>query len=307
MKLLITGVTGFLGSHIAKLLVNLEYEIVALKRNTSDISKLAFFDRITWYDIDDDDWIPRVTDFAPDIIIHTAWIGVDNDSRDNWQNQLSNVSLINNLLEVARLSRTRKFIALGSQAEYGMFKGKISEYNDVNPVTAYAAVKCVMQKIIQSFCELHSIEWIWLRVFSIFGERESSKWLIPNTIFKLLNGENDIPFTEGKQKYAYLYVRDFAHAVNAVICSSINNSGIYNISSTVPVELRYILTTIRDIINPKANLAFGSLPYRQNQSMHIEGDMTKFNKAFGNIEESDINQALKDVVHFYKEQKNESI
>lgn len=299
MKILITGSTGFLGSHIAELLVNLDYDVFALKRKTSNIDILPFCHNVKWYNIEDN-WIEEAISFSPEIILHTAWSGVDSISRNDWEEQLSNIPFVNNLLEIARLSHSEKFISLGSQAECGFFSGKIDENQKLNPVTAYGAVKCSISKGIQSFCEIHDITWVWLRVFSVFGERESDKWLITNTILRLLNGEVSFDFSEGKQKYAYIYVKDFASAVLSVINGEKGCSGVYNLSSANPLELKKIIIQIRDMINPLAKLNFGVISYRPNQSMHIEGDMTKFSKEFGPIKESNFKEALEQLIIYHK-------
>lgn len=307
MRILLTGATGFLGSHIAESLLTDKYEILALKRTISKYDNLSFTHSVLWVDIDTLGWEKRVVEFSPSIIIHTAWIGVSSEGRDNWNDQLENIDFMTQLLELARLCGNCKFISLGSQAEYGNFSGKIDETYPVNPTNAYGFVKVSAQRMLQSFCEIHNICWYWLRVFSVFGERESDKWLIPNVIKAILQGEEKIDCTFGQQRYSYLYVKDFAEAVKKIVKSDGNYSGIYNISSNHPIKLRTLLEMIKEKTNPNFQLNYGALPYRSGQSMHMEGDASKFQSQFGDIVLSDFENKLEKTINYYKEQNHETI
>ena len=91
MRVLLTGATGFLGSHLLKALVSKGYEVVVLKRSTSDIWRLKGFENtFKSYDIDR---VPLQTAFEEqpiDTVIHTAWAGVASTDRGNWEIQMEN-------------------------------------------------------------------------------------------------------------------------------------------------------------------------------------------------------------------------
>lgn len=308
MKILLTGATGFLGSHIAETLINGEHEIIATRRRTSKYDRLPFNQSIAWVNTDQNGWKKQVIAFSPEIIIHSAWIGVDSDNRNRWDSQLSNISLMMELLELGKRCEIKKFISLGSQAEYGHFYGKIDESYPVSPTNSYGMVKLSVLEMLRSYCDIYHIDWYWLRVFSVFGERESDSWLIPSVIERILRNEKSMDFTQGEQKYAYLYVRDFALAIKKVVESAKSCSGVFNISSNSPVKLHKLLNVIVGRINPDFELNFGAIPYRPNQSMHIEGDTSKFRNAFGDIEVSDIENSLDKTIEYYKEKiQNEII
>lgn len=308
MKIVLTGATGFLGSHIAEALVNEGYEVLATKRTTSQYLTLPFSRSVSWVNTDDNDWEEQICLFSPEIIIHAAWVGVDASNRDDWAAQLANIHFMGQLLNIASKCHILKFVSLGSQAEYGQFSGKINEYYPVHPTSAYGAVKLSVLEMLRSFASIYHFEWYWLRVFTVFGERESDKWLIPSLITRMLNKETYMDCTKGEQVYSYLYVRDFASAINKVIKRSTDNSGVYNLSSNAPMQLVDLLTQIRDAVSPSFAINFGALAYRANQAMHIEGDITKFESTFGEIKKTEFAQSLAATINYYKERSlNETI
>jgi nucleoside-diphosphate-sugar epimerase len=300
-KVLISGVTGFLGSYIAESLIDHHDQVIGLKRSTSDLHRCKnFLNKITWINGDDTDWKQQVIHHQPNILIHSAWAGVSADKRTEWKEQLSNLNLVLDLLQVGSELKVSKFIGLGSQAEYGTFSGKVDESYPTNPNTAYGAVKLMASVLIKSFCEANSINWYWLRLFPMFGEKEDGSWLIPSVIKSILH-KNSMDLTPAMQKYAYLYVKDFAEYVSLLVHKDLASAtcGVYNISSDNAVTLKYLIEKIRDGINSTVALNFGSLPYRPYQSMHLEGDMSKFSSNIGKIDLHNFDETLQRTIDYY--------
>jgi len=298
-KVLITGITGFLGSHIAENLVSNDITVIGLKRKGSNIWRCQdFANKIHWVDIDDEGLFKEeLKRHSFDTIIHGAWIGVESNDRDNWIVQSKNIPFLVELLDVAKEVGTEKFIFLGSQAEYGNIDGKISEEDKTQALNAYGSIKLACLEIVMTFCNTNDINWIWLRLFSLFGERENENWLIPSLIQSMVN-ENQMDFTPGDQKYAYLYVKDFALLMNKLLVMSIQ-SGIYNISSNKTRTIKSLIEDIRNSVNPNFVLNFGALKYRNNQSMHMEGDILKLSSQIGEIEFTDYTIALQNTIKYY--------
>jgi len=300
INVLITGITGFLGSHIAEHLCNNNINVIGLKRKKSDTWRCKDFEtKIKWVDLDlNGDWRNILVKLKPDTIIHSAWIGVEADYRNDWERQNENISFLIALLSISKDVKLKKFIFLGSQAEYGTFNGKVTEEKLVKANNAYASIKLACFEILRTFSEINKIDWIWLRIFSLFGEREGYNWLIPSIINKMQR-DSSMDFTLGEQSYAYLYVKDFAKIIYLTLIKQLD-SGIYNVSATMSIQLKVLIELIRDQVNPKFKLNFGVLPYREHQSMHIEGDTTKLFNRIGPIEFTDFNVALLNTINYYR-------
>jgi nucleoside-diphosphate-sugar epimerase len=294
----ITGATGFLGAHIAQSLLKQGYQIVALIRESSDLWRCnKVKDKITWLYTEDNDWQEKLIGSNPTVFIHCAWIGVTAADRDNWELQSENLKLTDTLLALTQNLKLEKFICLGSQAEYGFINHCVDEKYKAKPNTAYGEIKILVQQKVQKHCEQQSINWIWLRVFSIFGPLENQSWLIPSLINKM-NTSTEMDMTEGKQVYAYLFIEDFNLIVQKIVENNIH-AGIYNVSSIHTLSLRHLAEKLKTMINPSFKINFGVLPYRAQQSMHIQGEMSKLMKEIGEIPFTDINFALSKTIESY--------
>ena len=302
-KILITGITGFIGSQIAELLVQYNFKVIGLKRSHSDVWRCEEFkEKIIWVDVDsEDDYKKHLENLGFETLIHCAWIGVESNERGKWDVQLKNLIFLSELLQISKKVKVKKLLVLGSQSEYGQIEGKISEAHPTKPVNAYAAIKLACLELTKNFANINDIKWIWIRVFSLFGEKEGNNWLIPNILNSIKNNHN-LELTHGEQKYAYLYIKDFAEVIYKIVDKHVD-SGVYNVSSVKSISIKSLVTLIRDLVNPAFELKFGTLEYRKNQSMHIEGDMKKLEDQIGKIHFTDFNVAIVNTINYFFNQK----
>jgi len=302
MNILLSGATGFLGSHIAETLVEHGFHVMAIKRKSSNLLRCQDFQgKITWVDVEySTNIINEITEFKPEVLIHAAWSGVNSKNREDWKLQEKNLDYLSLLFKIAKISNISRIIALGSQAEYGRYEGVVKETHPCNPVSPYGAIKVCASVMLKVFAEQNNIEWYWLRLFSIYGPREDANWLIPSTIRNLLDKKSS-KLTGGDQKYDYLFVKDFARGILSVIRSQNIRSGRYNLSSGICVSLREMLSILEMKLSPeKKTLLFGALPYRPNQVMHMQGNNDLFQKRFQFVPETNIIDGLVETINYYE-------
>lgn len=296
-KAFVTGGSGFIGNYLVRELVDEGHDVLCLKRPTSDLRNLGDYrSKVTWVDTSDN-WQEDLLRFAPDIVFNLAWNGVSAAERSDWTAQLSNITLQQELLQLAAQSGCAKFVGTGSQSEYGAFEHKVDELYPVDPKTPYAAVKVASMHLLKCYCELYGMEWYWFRLFPLFGPYESERWLIPSLI-KNICTEQYMDLTPGAQKLAYLYVGECARAIASVIDAE-GKSGIYNVCADNPISLKSLVMAIRDKVNPKFQLNFGALPYRQGQCMYMEGDTTALCQNLYQLHTENFQQRLDDTIDYY--------
>jgi nucleoside-diphosphate-sugar epimerase len=298
--ILLTGITGFLGSNLLEAFLEDNYKVIGVKRSASDVWKIREFYSDSNLQLIDADKVTIGDIFANyniDFVVHAAWSGVKAEQRSSFQIQLENFDLSATLFTHAIKAKVSKIIAFGSQAEYGHYEGRVDENHPCNPTDAYGMTKVFASRLLQTLAEQSNVKWNWIRLFSLYGPKEDDGWLLPFAIKRMLNND-DIDLTECEQRYDYLYVKDFCKGIILVLKSEI--SGIYNLSSNRSIKLREILLTIKDISNSKSNLNFGALSYRKNQVMRMEGDSTKFYSAFNFNPETELKYSLAQTISFYK-------
>jgi len=298
--ILLTGVTGFLGSNLLEAFLENGYKVIGIKRSTSDIWRIKEFfsnNNLQLIDIDKVSLLSIFANYKIDFLVHTAWTGVKAGERNTLPIQLENFDFAVRLFTQAIKVRVNKIVAFGSQAEYGRYEGRVDENYSCNPIDAYGMTKVFTSRLLQTLAEKTDVKWNWIRLFSLFGPKEDDSWLLPFAIKRMLKNEN-IDLTKCEQRYDYLYVKDLCKAIILLLESEIN--GIYNLSSNKSIMLKEILLLIKDITNSKSNLNFGALDYRENQVMHMEGDSTTFYEALNFNPEIELKNSIAQTISFYK-------
>lgn len=297
MKILVTGATGFLGYHVVKEALKQGHEILCLRRRTS---KNPFTEEenkhIDWFCLDDENYKEIVDTFAPDVLVHGAWGGVNAADRNDEQLQQKNVEFS---LFLSKLYPYKQIIAMGSQDEYGFINEIVEETHSLSPLTQYGKKKIEYCALLSDYCKESNIEMHWLRIFNMYGTMQASNWVIPAVMSRCLSGEAEMDTTLGEQKYAYLYADDFGRAVVSMFGVQ-GVSGIYNISASTPVALRDLFNLIKEKTGSSIKFNYGAVPYREGQSMMICGNASKFKNAFGEFETIALEQGLEMLINNYK-------
>jgi nucleoside-diphosphate-sugar epimerase len=273
-KILITGATGFVGARVTRILVEQGRDVALLIRPESNSHRIDdLLDRCTLVRGDMSclgELQKPLTNFAPQAVLHLAWEGVKGADR-NSPIQMRNVSSSIDLYRLMEELGCKHFVGLGSQAEYGPLQGKISENDPTRPTTAYGAAKLATGLVLERSAAASNSPFAWLRLFSSYGPDDDPSWLIPYMINRLLVGEKP-SLTLAEQVWDYLHVDDAAAAIVAVLDADAR--GFFNLGSGQARPLRDIITMIRDLINPTMPLGFGEFPYRPDQVMHLEADIS---------------------------------
>jgi nucleoside-diphosphate-sugar epimerase len=295
-RVVLTGASGFIGSHVAEALLAEGFDVIALRRRQSNAWRLAAVtDQITWLSTDETGWEQQLLALKPEYLVHSAWLGVSAGQRDDWEGQLTNLSFTVQLLQLLAQGPIRKVVALGSQAEYGFFEGRIDEAQPINPTSAYGAVKVATMQLLKAFCEAHDIEWYWLRIFSVFGPREDLHWFVSFVASSLLQNQAT-NLTACEQQYDYTFAPDLAKAIVATLLNPQDNRGVYNVSSNQAEPLRQLVETMKHIVGASAQVNYGAVPYRAGQVMHMEGNSNKFEHVFGRVSQTPLPVALAETV-----------
>lgn len=269
MKILLTGATGFIGSHLARILVREGRQVYAIVRPNSrmwriqDIAASLNVVRCDLLAFDDlDECLTRI---RPDLCLHLAWYA----EPGKYLTSDKNVTMLEASLHLAcRLGDLgcQRFVAAGSCFEYDTSLGYLSETSLTKPRSLYAATKLALQSVVEHLASIGGMEFAWVRIFSQYGPFEERRRLVPSVICSLLHAET-AAVTAGDQIRDFLHVEDVAAALWAIARSDIN--GAINIGSGQPVAVREIVTRIGDILDRRELISFGALPISPSDPMFI--------------------------------------
>jgi nucleoside-diphosphate-sugar epimerase len=165
-----------------------------------------------------------------------------------------------------------QWIGLGSQAEYGNQNVRLSEDAPLMPTTKYGEAKKEAGAAALSRCSSVGIAGLWFRIFSTYGPDDSPSWLIPYVIREFIANRQP-RLTRCEQKWDYLYVDDAARAIAMVADGSM--AGIFNLGSGNVHPLRSYVDAAQREVGSHAIPDYGAVPYRPDQVMHLEADISK--------------------------------
>lgn len=303
-RVLITGGAGFLGSHVIRLLAKRNATIGALVRPSTDLWRLRPLPAHVLplaADLRDPEALRRLLlDFRPEVVIHLAWSGVGNRFRNDLSQISDNLPPTLDLIRLAAEAGCQTWIGAGSQAEYGPLNRKTTEEDLPRPTTLYGAAKLATSVLAGQLCAALGLRFAWLRVFSTYGPMEDENWMIPQLIRQLLRGEKPA-LTPGGQNWDYLFGPDAAEAVCRV-AEEPGARGLFNLGSGQARTLKTIVEAVRDQINPALPLGFGEVPYRPDQVMHLEADVSRLRAATGWSPATSLEEGLRQTVAWHREQ-----
>lgn len=276
-NVLITGGTGFIGSHLIRRLLTDHYSIILLKKKTSNIWRIAdVISRIKVYDVNlHTDFNGLLKKEKINGIIHLAgkYIKTVSTSKDIKELNTSNMTFPALLLDAAVQNGVKYFINTGTFTEYRL-KGVISENTKIEPYNYYAAAKIAFESILKYYAYGGKIKAVTLKLFSPYGEKDNVK-IIP-LLCKSFRDEKKLALTQGRQRLSFTYISDIVDAyVKTVLflrSDKYKQYEVFNIGSNESWSIQDIVNKIRQISKKPGKVQFGQLQLPKDETVNIKCD-----------------------------------
>lgn len=287
MKLLITGGTGFIGSHLLPLLHH--HDVICLDRLTSPVTDSCRLKRITC-DLSNPNHVADIFQaHKPDGCIHLAWQGLPDYS---FENNLLNLNITLNLVSAAVKSHCKKIFIAGTCFEYADTNSLLHEDCVLPSRNQFGAFKRAIQLIAYSLTHETSTSLIWGRLFYVYGPGQRSTSLIP-TVLQQLQAHQPLQIRTPQVSNDFIYVSDVARAILCLIDAK-QVSGIYNIGSG-----KY--TSAGEVANIAATLLKKRIPYPpvlipSQQVISTHADITKLSN-LGWSPEVSISEGVQNIIN----------
>jgi nucleoside-diphosphate-sugar epimerase len=260
MRVLVTGATGFVGSHLTRLLVQQQCEVTALVRPTSDLWRISDIrdhivlvkqDLLTASALAD-----QLRERAPELCFHLAWFVLPGTHPSSVRN-VDHVAGSMKLLEALDTIGCKRTVMTGTCLEQDTSYGSLSEQTPIKPQNFYSACKHALHVMAEFFQSQHGRGFAWARLFNTYGPYEYEGPLVPDVILKLLQNTR-CPLTKGDQLRDYLHVEDVARALWAIGRSDLQ--GAVNVGSSEAVSVATVAELIGKLMNRADLLGFGERP-----------------------------------------------
>lgn len=318
-RILITGITGFVGSHLADLALEKNCQVFGLKRwNLSRMRNVKhLLNKIQWIDCDITDPISVKKALAiskPEKIFHLAAESFVSPSWDHPSHYMDvNYKGTVNILEAMRESQTKSRILIpGSGEEYGEIHENelpITEKTLLKPVNPYAVTKVAQDLISQVYFLSFGLNVIRVRSFNHEGPRRDNVFGIPWYAYQIARIESGLQEPIIKTGYTgdkrnFTHIRDLVEAYWIAIekCTS---GELYLIGSDESEKIytyREIIDKLIAISNVK-NIDVIQVPeYTRPTSVpRLIGDTSKFRNLTGWKPNADVEQILSDTLEYWRD------
>ena len=270
MTVLLTGATGFLGSHLLKALVSKGYKVVTLKRTTSDIWRLKGFENtFISYDIDQVPLQKVFQEQAIDIVIHTACAyGKKGESMQEIleTNLMFGIKLLNTSISF----NSKSFFNTGTFFNIGALSYKYLNY--------YALSKKQFEEWLQVASD--KIQVINLKLEHMFGEQDGNDKFTTWILNELKQEKPTIPLTAGTQKRDFIYIDDVVSAYLTCLeqVPQLKTFNDIEVGTGVLTPVKTFVTLVKSTLEKlkgkpiQTQLNFGALPYREGEIMEPQVD-----------------------------------
>jgi nucleoside-diphosphate-sugar epimerase len=284
-RVLVTGASGFIGSHCVRVLNARDFEVHAPTRaqlNLMDVSQAEAL----------------IKSLRPTHLLHLAWYvepGLYWTSPEN----LKWLEASSALLRLFALHGGERVVVAGTCAEYDWSQKMplVERGSNLSPASPYGKAKDMLRQFLERLSGETTISAAWGRLFHLYGPGEHPKRLVPYVIQSLLKNER-ARCTEGKPVRDFLCVLDVANAYVSLLESKVE--GPVNIASGIPVAIRDVIRTIGDLLGRAELIDFGALPQPEGEAPQVFADVTRLHNEVGWTRKYDLRQGLELTIDDWK-------
>jgi UDP-glucose 4-epimerase len=307
-RYLITGIAGFIGSTLARALVEQGHEVRGIDNlstgtldNLADIRRSISFEQIDLQDVAG----MRSACEGVDFVLHQgALASVPRSVEDPLTSHESNINGTLNLLIAAREAKVKRIVYAASSSAYGDQPTQPKQEDmPPLPLSPYAVQKLTCEYYIQSFHRAYGLEGVCLRYFNIFGPRQAAdspySGVIAQFTYKMMAGEAPTIFGDGLTSRDFNYV-DNAVSANLLACqapSSVATGRVFNIGTGKSHTLNQVYAAIAGQLGFSGKPIYG--PPREGDIKHSLANIDRAVKELGYQPKLQFHDGLRKTVAWY--------
>ena len=298
-KILITGASGFIGSHLCRRLCQAGIELHAISR----VKRPGYEEKLRWWQGDlSDSAIARdlIQAIKPDVIFHLASHVMGARSLENvLPTFLSNLLSTVNIMAAASEIGCRRIVLTNS----------LEEPDPGDPISIpsspYAAAKWASSGYARMFHALYQLPVVILRLFMVYGPAQQDlRKLIPYVTLCLLRGESP-RLTSGQRAVDWIYVDDVVDGIIAAAQASNVEGKTIDIGSGELVSIRNVVEDLVRLTNPAIQPVFGALAERPLEQVRKANVATALAQ-IGWKPKTSLREGLENTVNWFRQEAKQT-
>lgn len=269
-NILIIGGTGFLGYHLAKVCLNLKWTVVSVSLNKPKKNRKLKGVNYLIIDISKKKGLFKLNNYKFQYVVNLGgYVNHVNELEVKKYHFLA----VKNLYEYFKLKKIKKFIQVGSSAEYGKSKMPQKETFKCRPIGIYGKYKLKASNFLLQKSRKKIFPFTILRLYQVYGPNQNKQRFLPILIKACLN-KNTFYASSGIQKRDFLYISDAVEAIIKTLLSKKSKGQILNIGYGKSIQLKKIVYQVGEITNFVKPL-FGKIKLRKDEALDYYPEIKK--------------------------------
>ena len=312
MKALITGITGFVGSHLAEHLLSCGDEVLGCSRGGkfAPSAPESLFKSVPVFRWNVADRLPgrlrqQFIEFAPDCIYHLAAVSVPKDCGESEPTSAAVATNIGGTRAVVELaaqmpSRPRLLLASSSYvyAPVQPDNPRVDEQAPLGPKNAYGKTKLAAEQQWRAVCDRHGLDGRIARAFQHTGPRQSPRMMLPEWCRQFARGDDPVRVISLDSRLDLTDVRDVVKAYRLLITRGPRGET-YNVGSGIERRSGDVFQQLQQLAGPRGVMELS--PGRQQQPI---ADITRITEITGWQPQIPLQQTIEDTWHYWVEETN---
>jgi len=280
MRILVTGGSGFIGSHLLSTLIEQEHELFSLGRERPAAQPLQADGRVqlVFCDLRDHAALRQVLRrVQPEAVIHLASVSAVAYSYGH-PNEVLEANVIGtvNLAEacLGEVPGLRQFLFASTSETYGNGPVPKTEETRQNPNSPYAVSKLAAEQYLLYLRDAYHLPLTVLRPFNTYGRKESAAFVVERTIVQMLCG-NTVKLGDPSPVRDWLYIEDHVRAYLTCLSRQMAIGEVFNFCTGRGASVRELVDLLSEIIGFRGELLWNTEPPRPLDIRVMVGDYSK--------------------------------
>ena len=276
-KILVIGGTGFIGYHVIKEAIKRKWKVTSISLHKPTKKKIQLNVKYKIVNTNNLKLLKKKLNGNFDYVVNAGGYGNHPDFGKKGQALFDShfIGLIN-LVKILSKKKIKKFIQIGSSAEYGNANAPQKETYICNPNTPYGLAKFSCSNLLLNTFKANKFPAVILRFFLVYGPDQDLNRLLPQVIVNSFKNKK-FPTTKGDQYCDFCFVDDVVEAIFKALNIRNTSGKIFNIGSGKPLQIKKVIKQIVKTIGSGKPL-FGKIKYKKNTNMRLYPNITKAKK-----------------------------